>query len=1382
MKFFLLFINFWFFIFQIGKAQNQEPVGFDRLTIKDGLSHNNVRTIMQDSKGFLWFGSYGGIDRYDGHSFKSFKYEYGNPNSLSNNHVIDLMEDSEGMIWAATSSNGLCMLDPSTERFTRYLEQRDQPHGLKCTTVTCIIEDRHKRLWVGTSEGLHLLDRKTGKFFRFTSVADDINTISTNSWIWSLFEDKAGTIWVGTLGEGLNRVNLPSGINSSPEAFTFTRYRHNPKEGKSLSNNRIHAIFQDHQGVLWLATGNGLNRFDPEKNNFFKYLHEPLNPNSISNNIISSIAEDYEGNLWVLTHQGLNKLDSTRTNFTLILQNLISPGTPGYGPLLVDRTGILWTGSEDTGIYKFDPNRRHLNFFQHDPANPNSLSNNEVKSICEDQEGNIWIGTLDGLNAYNPLNDSYKHFKYDPLDLHSLSHNHIQSLLEDRDGNLWIGVGDGFNTTGSICMLERNSEKFTCYNPYSEKPLYEIIFAIIEDHLGLIWFATSNGIKSFDRTQEEWVHYPFDPENPTGISGPWARTICEDRKGNIWIGIGSGGLNMLDRKTGIFKHYLNDRNTTISDIHSVREDSRGNLWIGTDGGGLYLFDPDTGHYEVFTEKDGLINNGIHNILEDDEGFLWLNTNKGLCRFSPDDRTFTGFDFAEGEEGNHFVSGNLNMGACFKGKDGKLYFGGKHGFTMFHPRELRSNTHIPPIEVTQVRLFDEPLPGIHQGREIELNYNQNFISFDFAALNFTNPHKNQYAYRLENFDQDWIFSGNRRYASYTNLNPGNYTFRAKGSNNDGFWNEEGAVIKFVIYPPWWRTWWAYLGYGLLLLMGLFLWQRETLRRERLRAGMHIKQMESDKLREMDTLKSHFFSNVSHEFRTPLALIQGTVEKLTSKEQPGDERLPAYGLIHRSSERLLQLVSQLLDLSRLEAGKLRLQPEPGEVISFLKLLASSFASLFENKSIRFSYHLPHEPLWVQFDGDKLEKIISNLLSNACKFTPAGGEVVLEVNEERTTSLKTGLFISVHDTGVGIPEVLVSRIFERFFQADFSATKSYEGAGIGLALTKELVELHGGTIRVESRSGKGTIFNIFLPLQVVEQPQVNHPEDLLISHKALQEQKYLISPDSVQENHQEILPIKDQTVVLVVEDNSDLRHFITESLPKEYAVFEAEDGNMGWKKALEQIPDLIISDVMMPGMDGISLCKELKTDERTSHIAVILLTAKADSDSKMAGLETGADDYLTKPFRLEELQVRVHNQLQHRFRLRKRFSRSLTLQPAEISVNSVDERFLQKVMEVLETHLANTSFDVEMFSRETGMSRAHLHRKLKSLTDHSPGDLIRNHRLKRAASLLQQKSGNISEVAYAVGYNSLTYFAKSFRNHFGQTPSEFVSEVGKNQMKKV
>ncbi|CAN5392749.1 two-component regulator propeller domain-containing protein [soil metagenome] len=1341
-----------------------ENIKFEHLTEKDGLSNNGVLSIYEDREGFIWFGTWNGLNKFDGYNFTVFQPDPGNARqTLSHNTISDIAEDKDGLLWLATRGGGLNLIDKRTGIVTTYLLDSTGAHywnaladiyedsrgdfwisgagGLarfdlssrtftryaspeKASMIVSVAEDSRGRIWAASARNLYQFDRSSGIFTLFSSGPSSGN-------FSALQIDKEGILWIGTGGEGLFRLNTRS---DTPQLVPY-----NPRGliNKFLSS-LLGEIYEDSSGNLWLTTSNGLQRVDKKTDQVITYTSDPLISGSLSNNTVFSVLKDKNGHLWVGTANGINRWASNPKNF---FSYRIKPDSKSFilnenniTHLVEDETGIIWVGNSGKtrdakvpggGIHKFDPKLNQISYVELKSADAPDLSKNQFYVPYLDQSGRIWIGTDKALFYLDKNKNEFKRY---PTEVR------VQAFTEDHAGKLWFGgTKGGYIFEGALACFDPETKRFTYY----------------------------------------W----YNPNDKTALNYHNISALLVSRAGEIWISTLGGGVNRFNPKTGKFKHYksqnpfipgsLNDK-----DIRTIFEDSRGIIWVGTNQGGLNRFLPETESFIYYSVNQGLPSNHIESILEDHNGNLWIGTGKGLSQFNTRTLKFRNYSIFDGLPDNSFNQGSKSR------LDGKVIFGTNNGFVVFHPDSIINNNKLTPVYITDLKVLEKsrPLPtGV-----LELPYNKNFLSFDFVALDFTAPEKNQYAYQLVGVDKNWVYAGNRRFASYTNLQPGTYTFKVKASNNDGIWNEEGAALNIMILPPWWLTWWAYLGYGLILAILLFLARRETVRRERLRAGLHLKQVETDKLREIDILKSRFFSNISHEFRTPLALIQGTVEKFSQKEQPRSELLPGYQLIYRSADRLLQLVNQLLDLSRLEAGKLSLQPKPGEVMSFLSLLTSSFSSLFENKGITYKYDLPQESLWALFEADKLEKIISNLLSNACKFTPEGGVVEFLVKSEQKTQTEVILHISVRDTGIGIPEELISRVFERFFQADLSTTRAYEGAGIGLALTKELVELHGGTISVESKAGSGTIFGIQLPLQIVEQPKIILLEELVVDKKVLLDHQTANYPDFTSIGRHDHQPKKDQTVVLVIEDNDDLRHFIKDNLPEDYAAFEAEDGITGWNRALELVPDLIISDVMMPGIDGVSLCQKLKTDERTSHIAVILLTAKADTESKMAGLETGADDYITKPFKLEELQLRVHNQVEYRRRLRERFSRSLTLQPVEVAVNSVDEKFLQNVMKVLEEHLADPAFDLEMFSRETGMSRVHLHRKLKALTDHSPGDLIRTHRLKRAASLLEQQSGNISEVAYKVGFNSLTYFAKCFKNYYGQTPSEYMADIEKKQVK--
>lgn len=1369
-------IAFLFFLLLVGPAgrslAQSGKIQFEHLTIEQGLSHNLVIAMMQDRKGYLWFGTGNGLNKYDGYRFTHYEFDPHDQASLPKNQVISLWEDQDGIIWVGTAES-TCRFNPRTEKFTRLEKSAANPYAFKYAQA--FNEDREGNLWVaGSFEGeLRQIDRKTGKFSA-TNYAAMLGADSSSKYTqnpYTLFKDKSGTLWIGN-STGLHRLHLLPQQGGKASKVSFTHYRHQPTNPSSLSHNRVAGIFEDHRGILWVITMQGtLNAFDRESGRFTHYPLETDKTVFLNNTLETKIMEDQAGNLWFGTFNGLYKLDKERQKFTTYRHNPIDLKgltNDAIYDILVDQAGILWVATIE-GLDKLDPRRKPFGLYRHDPANPGSLSTNQITAICEDQAGTVWVGTKGGgLNALNKTTGQFTHYRHDAQDATSLRSDEVGAVLEDRNDALWVGNGQ------VLSRLDRKSGKFRHFpliHPFLLNPVSSPIFTICQVRDGTFWLGTSNGIINFDPGTAKSVHYPYDPDHPERISDWWALAILEDSKGNLWIGPGSQALTRFDRKTGTFTQYKTHQHSPGSipshTVSSIYEDSKGNLWFGTGEGGLCRFDHATETFTTYSKKQGLAGNAVFSILEDNEGNLWLGTNNGLSRFSSDNQTFTNYTADDGLQSNFFAA-IYTEGAAFKGKDGTLYFGGNSGLNAFKPVAIRSNTYVPPVVITRFTLFDKPMPGKHEAREVELDYDENFFSIEFAALNYTSSHKNRYVYQLEGVDKDWVYSGSRRQASYTDIGYGRYVFRVKGSNNDNIWNDKPTTFTIIIRPPFWKTWWAYIGYAALFLAGLLLARREVVRQERLKANLKVKQVESAKLRELDTMKSHFFANISHEFRTPLALIQGSVEKL-KMQHPLPQAQAGFKLIERNTRRLLELINQLLDLSRLEAGKLALHLEPGELHGFLTVLAASFTSLYQSKQITYQYQLPDDPVYVLFDRDKLEKILTNLLANAFKFTPPHGKVRFTGRIQEKDETHCSLQVTLQDTGVGIPEKQLSRIFDRFHQVDPSATRSYEGTGIGLALVKELVDLHGGRIDVESREGIGTTFSLLLPFQLTAAPP-GDPEgqEKDLTPPAAAHLPELESSEPCPTSN----PVAETAIqILVVEDNTELRCFISEQLSQHYRVSEAQNGLQGYRQALETGPDLVISDVMMPEMDGVALCEKLKTDERTSHIPIILLTAKADLESKLEGLQTGADDYLTKPFKLEELQVRIHNLLENRRKLRERFSRQITLNPKEITVTSTDERFLQKALSVVEAHMANAEFDVETFSKEIGMSRAQLHRKLTALSGLSANEFIRSLRLKRAASLLLQHQGNVSEVAYQVGYSSLNYFTKCFRDFHGQTPTEYL-----------
>jgi len=816
------------------------------------------------------------------------------------------------------------------------------------------------------------------------------------------------------------------------------------------------------------------------------------------------------------------------------------------------------------------------------------------------------------------------------------------------------------------------------------------------------------------------------------------------------------------------------------------EHGNNSFWLGTKGGGLIKFDLQSDSQgniikyslQTITGKDGSSGNieYAENLVLDSRGILWITSSKGLSKFNSASRKFTHYDVSYGLP-SHQMSVLQSYSPPFKSDDGTLYFPTGKGPLIFHPDSLTENTDPPEIIFTDLKIFNQSVNIWDSTQQIlskQINYTERFtlkhwqndFSIEFAALNYKRSSKNQYAYYLENYDDSWRYVLTERQATYTNLDPGDYIFKVKAANDDGVWNEAGISLAITVLPPFWMTWWAYTIYSIMVVGILFILRKNIIRRERLKSDLRVEKMELAKMKEVDEMKSRFFANISHEFRTPLTLILGPVKNLLAMIKTEHEH-SALQLVLRNAHRLKELVNQLLDLSQMESGKMRLQVVKNDIYQFMRIVSAPFYSLGQSREVDFVAEIPEEKLGAYFDQDKIEKIVNNLLSNAIKFTGSRGEVLLKADtfyRDQTQFVK----ISVSDTGPGIPQILQEKIFERFYQVDSSQTKSYEGSGIGLALTKELVELHGGTIDLQSEEGKGSRFTVFIPAE----RKAYSEKDILSDAPEYVMQSVESDLDHLLESPEKKVQTKmdeNQEILLVVDDHQDIRKYIRQNLGDEFSIMEAENGKEGLKIALQVIPDLVLSDIMMPEMDGTEFCRRLKEDTKTSHVPVILLTAKGSGDDKIEGLKTGADDYIIKPFEIEELKVRIKNLIEQRRNLRKKFKQEAILKVKDTEETSMDEKFLIKLVEVVELHMDDEYFTVDQLGREVAMSRSQVHRKLKALTGQSASVFINALRLQRAMQMLREHAGTISEIAYQVGFGSPNYFSKSFQKQYGYPPSE-------------
>lgn len=1352
----------------------------------------------------MWFGTWGGLCRYDGYKFKIYKHDPDDPNSLSDNWIFCVYEDVYGYLWIGTRE-GLNLFDVKAGRFIRFVHDEKNQHSLSSNVIAVLREDDGGNLWIGTYDGglnvltkdqremakdnPYLLSQHTSRFLHISADQKNPASLSHKSAI-NITKDREGALWISTLG-GLDKIIVQGASRNSGthDAHTLDykiiRYRYHPNDVRGLSDNHISTVFQDRAHTMWIGSSRhglyklvsdctaGKMRSTPMYCDavFENFVHDPVQSGSIAHNDVRRIFEDSEGNFWIGTYGGgLDLYDRKTNSFTHHRHDESNPYSISDDVILSifeDRGGIVWIGTR-YGLSKYNKFKNQFSLHNFSRGSDTTFRQNDIWSICESRDGLLWFGSYrSGLINYNPRTKKLNTYSNDPKDPTSIWNNFVLALHEDRRGRLWVAHENGFS------RFDRNANRFQKIISIPKDEFAIGFTSIAEEKDGKLWIGMhGEGLILFDPESGEQKRFRHDPANAKSLSDDYILSLQFDKHGNLWIGAGRG-LNRFNNADSSFMRFIHDPHDagSISNniVLTIALDSIGILWCGTDGGGLNRFDPSTNSFSHFTEKDGLPSNLVDAILVDAHNRLWISTSRGLTCFDARKKQFRNYEQSDGLQSNEF-----NRSSRCIGRDGKMFFGGVRGVNAFFPDQLRDNHIIPKIVITDFLLFNKSVLSrpdvfplhepIHSTNEIILEYDQNMLTFEFTALDFSAPEKNQYRYRLEGFDDDWIQAGTNRYATYTNLSAGEYTFHVQGSNSDGYWNTEGASIRLTVRPPFWKTWWASMLYvGALggILLALLRFERY---RMKLKNTVRMKEMQAERLEEMNQLRSRFFANISHEFRTPITLILGPIDQLLKRVTTSEDR-SRLEMVRRNAVRLLRLVNQLLDLSKLESGKMKLHLSRIDVTPFLRGVVMQFHSLAERKNICFTLTMDFESLVVPIDREKVEKILNNLLSNAFKFTPAHGEISVTIrhNEIVGDNLhRDAIEIHVKDNGDGIPEEAIGKIFDRFFQA--GETSAYEGSGIGLALTKELVELHEGTIHVLSEEGRGAEFVVVLPIY-------NEPEAIVSDEtepdSIVTEELASVEPTHIEENPR---ILKDKPIVLIIEDNSDVRLFIRQQLHIAYSLLEAGDGAEGVAKAQDQIPDLIISDVMMPVMDGYEVCRRLKSDEKTSHIPIILLTAKASNDSKIAGLETGADDYLTKPYNFNELNARVRNLIESRRRLREKFSRGLVLEEKAPTLNPIDDAFLKKIIEAIETNMENPDFGIESLMEISHMSESQLRRKLKAVVDQTPAIFIRSLRLKRAANLLKEHAGTVTEIAYRVGFNNLSYFARSFREEFGVLPSEY------------
>lgn len=1328
----------------------------------------------------MWFGTHSGVNRFDGRSFKVLSYLATDTISLDDDFVTNIFEDHRGNIWVTTRS-GVNIYNPLSELFTHDVSALLEPMGITETDVTAIHRDVRGNYWYVVGPKLYKHSPQTNTTVGIDFIPEELRGRSDQQ-VTSISESPQGALWVVTSRGLLVRIDA---LNN--RIIEYNTQLANRFDWKAFD----YKVFVDNDDDLWVNTLNDARGVFHlrTKDNTLIHFHKESARFRLNNNITMGVVQDNQGYVWVGTdHGGLNIISKADYSVSYVLndpyfdkslsQNVITA-------LYRDNTGIIWVGTYKKGVNYFHEDIIKFRTIRSIASSPASLGVNDVNCFVEDSRGNIWVGTNGGgLKYFDRQRGTFRHYVNDASDPYSISSNVIVSLHIDSRGTLWIGTYHG----GLNYFDGKRFHLFTA-NPYISGTLNSNnIWSIAEDKQGNLWLATiGGGLNVMDRSRNTFYSYQHGQMN--SVSSNFILDVAFDRYQNLWVAT-ADGLNMLDKQTGRFVSFTAQRNVvgTLSNnnVNCLYEDSRGLIWVGTRYG-LNLFNRANGSFRVFMREDGLPNNTIHSIAEDANGDLWIGTLGGLSHMSLtasgdslQDISFKNYDEMDGLQGREF-----NLGSALSTSKGELLFGGANGFNLFSPDMIRMNTRIPNVIFTDFQIYNRSIgvnevvngrvllgQSISHTQKIVLKHRENMFSIGFAALNHFHPEKNRYLYKLEGFNTQWLEPDpSILKATYTNLNPGEYTFRVIASNNDGVWNYQGASIRIVVLPPFWKSPLAFSIYFVLIALALIALRLLIIKRTQGKIAIEQARKEAQQRHEFDMLKIKLFTNISHEFKTPLTLILNPIEKIL-KETDSEKYRSQLQLVHRNARRLLNLVSQLLDFRRMEVQEVKLNPVLGDMAIFSEEICQSFSDLAEKKTIKlhFSSNLPEALVF--FDHEKYERILFNLLSNAFKFTPQNGsiEVSLEfpdpslpndvsarMNEERFIRLR------VKDNGIGVPKEKHELIFERFFQNITPGKSLNPGSGIGLSMVTEYVKLHKGQMQLESEPGKGSCFTILLPYYTHLPPADDSPS---------------IPSLATPTNYEEGVDDKSNTIrkplLLIVEDNADFRFYLKDNLKGNYAIEEACNGKEGLKASLSLMPDLIVSDVMMPEMDGIEMAKKIRSDKRTSHIPIILLTARASGDHKMESFEIGVDDYLAKPFSFEILESRIRNLIVQRELLRSAFQKHFEVNPSEISITSLDEKLIGKAIAIVEKNISNPNFSVEELSREVGMSRVHLYKKLLALTGKSPIEFIRILRLKRAAQLLRQSQLTVSEIAYEVGFNNPKYFSKYFKAEFNVLPSQFASQA--------
>ncbi|MBC7937475.1 MAG: response regulator [Rhizobacter sp.] len=1363
-----------------GRAVAQSNPAFEYISTSQGLAQGMVNDMIQDKEGFIWIATKGGLNRYDGYNFKLFATDPQDAGSVSSNSVSNLLEDSKGRIWVGTSDAGINVYSKKSGRFLRIVKKAGDASGLSGNRIeSAMFELPDGRILVCPEGGGLQLISLPGGDIKEKPVISSVN-IPVGIELHGLGRDDKGFIWVGCKNYPIYIYNPATGLELLSDGRTFTSLI--KKIGTRLTGrySQIFLLRPDSQGDLPFQDATG--KLEPgvisedANGHFLFHQRFPIKPGTYGT-VFYDFSKCQPGDsLSAGTMFGIRSIKN---------QNVKT--------ILLDRSGNLWAGTLGYGMYKYTLRNNRFN------AN---LAGQAIQRMTALNNQQVYVN---GWNSVHMLDSEGKTI---PISLASITDGApYLGLLQSTSGDYWT------RSYNKVKHYSANYKLLSSWDNTVDAVKTEQLQPIIEDSKHNIWVAGANGsLAKIDPQNGEIIKYLTNTGQLAGTTGiVQTNMLYEDAQGIFWLGTEHGFAKLVfpngngNPKITWFKNIPgNNQSLNYNYVSWFVDDpaDKNYLWIATKGGGINRLDKSTGKFMCYTTKDGLPHDVVYGLLADNAGNLWGSTNRGLfCMLAgkngraPSFRLFSTSDGLQADE--------FNTNALAKLKNGKLVFGGVNGINMFDPQKVLAGNFLPNVYITGIQIGNKTVvPGdesdvlketIEQTKSITLTYLQDVVTFEFSSLDFTAPGQNKYRYQLVGIDKEWVEAGNRRTATYLHLPAGSYVFKVQGSNSQGTWSEHIAELKIKVLPPWWLSWWAYIIYAVLLAFIVRAWLKFNVNKARLQSQLSYEQLEAKRVKELDTIKTQLYTNITHEFRTPLTVILGMAQQVIDK--PTEQFESRMDMILRNGKSLFNLVNEMLDLSKLETGKMQLQLTRGDVIGFLRYLVESFHSLAGSQQKQLHFLADTDAIHLEYDKEKLRQIVSNLLSNAIKFTPEKGNIYITVMENvlPKDGDNTTLIIKVKDTGIGIPEDLVQHIFDRFYQLDNSHTRQTEGTGIGLALTRELVKLMEGEIIVKSPPAgalKGTEFTVLLPLKKVA--AVANDEVYTIEKTATAIKSVVISTADLDENNNDV------PLVLLVEDNTDVVAYIASCLP-DYRLAVAKDGREGLEIATDIIPDLIVTDVMMPYMDGFELLQHLRSHEYTSHIPVIMLTAKADMRSRIEGLQRGADVYLEKPFNKEELLVRIQKLLEMRKSLQlyylKKAGIENTPRPGSLgtetergeeaemvrgdnnqgreingSLEIAEDAFVKKIREVVEANLTDTTFNVEKLCKLVFMSHSQLHRKLDALTGCSPNKFIRMIRLKKARELLKDPSTSIASISLDCGYADPGYFARVFKQEFEVTPVEW------------